>query len=180
MRRTSIEITTKQWGMLSALSAKELGVAVKQLCELFFEGKEPEKPEVAFRLLRSHYENETKEVMDNIITMPEKKRFDFYKCLLEHGVPEQTARDWMEVRKKMKASNTETAMIGLLREALKAGISVEEAVTMAAERSWRGFKAEWYNNEIARQNGISERGRQDRRREGGISDWTGADARGTF
>lgn len=180
MRRTSIEITTKQWGMLSALSAKELGMAMKQLCELFFEGKEPEKPEVTFRLLRSHYEKETKEIMDNIMMVPKPEKFDFYKCLLEHGVPEQTARDWMEVRKKQKASNTETAMKGLLREVMKAGISINEAVTMAAERSWRGFKAEWYNNEIARQNGVSERGRQDRRREGGVSDWTGTDAGGTF
>lgn len=70
-------------------------------------------------------------------------RFDFKKALMEIGVSEQTAKDWMEVRKERKAANTETAFKGIHREILKSGISAEECITIAVENSWRGFKAEW-------------------------------------
>ena len=70
-------------------------------------------------------------------------RYDFKKALMEIGVSEQTASDWMEVRKERKAANTETAFKGIEREILRSGMSAEDCIRLAVENSWRGFKAEW-------------------------------------
>jgi len=34
-------------------------------------------------------------------------------------------------------------MAGIEREAVKAGLSLEDALRTCCERSWRGFKADW-------------------------------------
>ncbi len=65
------------------------------------------------------------------------------KTLLDLGVNEKIARDWLIVRKTKKAPLTETAIDDLTREALKAGISVSDAVTICAQRNWQSFKSEW-------------------------------------
>ena len=74
-------------------------------------------------------------------------RYDFKKALIEIGVSEQTAQDWMEVRKAKGAANTETSFKGIQREISKSGVSAEECITIAVENSWRGFKAEWIFNQ---------------------------------
>ena len=74
-------------------------------------------------------------------------RYDFKKALIEIGVSEQTAQDWMEVRKAKGAANTETSFKGIQREIQRSGISAEECITIAVENSWRGFKAEWVFNQ---------------------------------
>jgi hypothetical protein len=38
---------------------------------------------------------------------------------------------------------TETALAGIIREAGKAGLSLEAALSMACERGWTGFRADW-------------------------------------
>lgn len=76
-----------------------------------------------------------------------RKRFDFLNALGEIGVREDVARDWMEVRKSKKATNTETAFRSIEREILKSGKSANECITLAVENSWSGFKAEWLFNQ---------------------------------
>ena len=76
-----------------------------------------------------------------------KVRYDFKKALMEIGVSEQTAQDWMEVRKAKGAANTETSFKGVQREISKSGLSAEECITIAVENSWRGLKAEWIFNQ---------------------------------
>ena len=64
------------------------------------------------------------------------------------GVNEQTARDWMQVRKDKKASNTETAFRSIKNEIMRSGMPAEDCIRMAAESSWAGFKAEWAMNRM--------------------------------
>jgi hypothetical protein len=59
------------------------------------------------------------------------------------GVPEQVVRDFKQLRQKLRAPITATAMDGIRREADKAGLSLTNALTLCCERGWRGFKAEW-------------------------------------
>lgn len=73
-------------------------------------------------------------------------KFDFYKALLEMGVEEQVARDFMEVRKEKKARNTETALKGLQREIARSGMTANECITISVEHSWKGFKVEWLDD----------------------------------
>lgn len=70
-------------------------------------------------------------------------KYSFKQDLLDSGVDAQIAVDWLAVRKAKKASNTETAMKAIKREAEKAGLSLAQAVMIACERDWKGFKAEW-------------------------------------
>jgi DNA-binding MarR family transcriptional regulator len=74
-------------------------------------------------------------------------RYDFKKALIEIGVSEQTAADWMEVRKAKGAANTETSFKGIYREICRSGMAAEECIRIAVENSWRGFKAEWMFNQ---------------------------------
>lgn len=60
--------------------------------------------------------------------------------LVGAGVCRQHAADWLKVREKPL---TVTAWNRVVAEAGKAGITPAEAVRIAAENSWRGFKADW-------------------------------------
>lgn len=42
---------------------------------------------------------------------------------------------------------TDVALLGIRREAVKAGIELEQALTICCERGWQGFKAEWIQNQ---------------------------------
>lgn len=64
-------------------------------------------------------------------------------------VPQNVLADYMKVRKAKKAGPfTETAIDGMEREALKAGVSISEAVRACAEYGWQGFNAGWYLERI--------------------------------
>lgn len=74
------------------------------------------------------------------------ERRNWVSELIGMGVDERHAKDWLEVRKAKRAKMTETALKAMQREAGKAGISLAEAVKIAAENSWQSFKAEWLAN----------------------------------
>jgi len=65
------------------------------------------------------------------------------KTLLDLGVEERAAKDWLKVRKAKRAPLTETAVDDLQREAGKAGIPVAQAVLICARKNWQGFNASW-------------------------------------
>ena len=79
-----------------------------------------------------------------------KSKFSFLSELIAMGVNEQTARDWMQVRKEKRASNTETALRSIQAEIRKSGMDAESCIRMAAENSLQGFKAEWAQNKMQR------------------------------
>tara|TARA_R110000824_G_scaffold130852_1_gene292766 strand:- start:1847 stop:2557 length:711 start_codon:yes stop_codon:yes gene_type:complete len=98
-------------------------------------------------------DRESHDLNSTLNTTPESKdiaiipqKFDFKKELLALGVDNNTLSDWLAVRAKKKAVNSQTALNGLLSEIRKAGITPNEAVKISAENSWSGFKAIWYQN----------------------------------
>lgn len=60
------------------------------------------------------------------------------------GVSAGVWRDFQAVRKAKRSPITEIAMQGIIREAGKAGITLEQALTVCIERGWQGFRADWY------------------------------------
>lgn len=66
--------------------------------------------------------------------------------LVDDGVAQQHAEDWLRVRQGHKAPLTITAWDAMHREAKAAGITIAKAVQMCAENSWRGFKASYVAN----------------------------------
>ena len=71
------------------------------------------------------------------------KRFNFKNELIALGVNESIASDWLKVRKNKKATNSKTAFEGLVTQFEKSGLSANECVRIATQRSWAGFNADW-------------------------------------
>lgn len=64
------------------------------------------------------------------------------------GVETQLAKDWLQTRKEKRAGSlTQTVITALRREAEKAGLTVPQAVQVAAERGWARFHASYLHNE---------------------------------
>jgi hypothetical protein len=59
------------------------------------------------------------------------------------GVSPSVWQDFKTLRAKLRAPITQTSMAGIVREAEKAGVTLEVALRTCCERGWRGFKADW-------------------------------------
>jgi len=82
----------------------------------------------------------------NKIIAAKAPKFKFKGVLIRLGADKEVVSDWMEVRKKKKASNTKTAMKLFLTQVKKSGHTVSQAVEIAAGKSWSGFQASWCAN----------------------------------
>jgi len=78
-------------------------------------------------------------------TINQEPRTNKELCTPE-GVSTSVFEDFVKLRKGLKAPVTETALKGLEREARKAGISLQEVLELCCQNGWRGFKAEWLQN----------------------------------
>ena len=61
-------------------------------------------------------------------------------------VPKQVVDDWEKLRKAKKATVTRTAIESIVREAGKAGLTLEQALAECCARGWIGFKADWFTD----------------------------------
>jgi uncharacterized protein YdaU (DUF1376 family) len=59
------------------------------------------------------------------------------------GVSDNVWQDFKKLRNAKKAPLTQTALAGIEREALKAGLLLSDVLGMCCERGWTGFKASW-------------------------------------
>lgn len=64
--------------------------------------------------------------------------------IVELGIDQSLARDFLALRAKKRAPLTKTALDGIMRESHKAGISLTEALQVCCEKGWQGFDADWY------------------------------------
>lgn len=87
---------------------------------------------------------------------PSPKRKRVSNVQKPESVSEQVWNDFTALRTKRRAPITETALKGIQREAEKAGITLEEALSTCCERGWQGFKAEWYRREKLEQKNASK------------------------
>jgi hypothetical protein len=92
---------------------------------------------------------EYKEKEDNKLSS--KKKFNFKEALIELGVDEAVASDWIEVRKLKKAAQTQTAFKKIKSQIERSGMSANDCVTIAVERSWAGFNPDWLQNVSAQE-----------------------------
>lgn len=77
-----------------------------------------------------------------------KNKITASDLILEFGVSEQIANEYLVVRGK--APLTPTALKLILNEADKIGWSLQQALTACCENSWRGFRADWIKNQQLR------------------------------
>jgi hypothetical protein len=79
------------------------------------------------------------------------------RALLEaENISSNLIDDWLKVRKAKNQPLTDTSLKATKREAEKAGISLEAAITICCERSWAGFKAEYLVNQSSSKASIAD------------------------
>lgn len=71
---------------------------------------------------------------------------DWVQILQEHGVSEEVAAEYLTVREEKKKPMTGLALKRAITEAGKAGITLGEALEVAAAKGWQGFEATYYAN----------------------------------
>lgn len=95
------------------------------------------------------------DLKENTPTSRSKKentpKFNFKKKLLELGVDEAVADEWIAIRKLKKKTNSEYALSREIAQVEKAGITMDEALTICCDNGWGQFKAEWLGNLIRSQ-----------------------------
>jgi hypothetical protein len=80
-------------------------------------------------------------VKEKVLVIPDK--FDFKNALLSYGFDKTLISEWLEVRRKKKAVNTETAYKGFITEVEKTNLDKNKVLQMCVEKSWQGFTASW-------------------------------------
>lgn len=81
---------------------------------------------------------------------PKGVSFDFRLALLKYGLDDTLVNEWLQVRKKKRAVNSETAYNGFIRELEKSALPKNEVLRICVEKSWIGFDAAWISQEKAK------------------------------
>lgn len=93
------------------------------------------------------YESSNRNKIEKDARAHTRKDFDFKGALLDIGVSEAAASDWMLVRKNAKATNTRTAFDQLRAQIDKIcrihGVTPDDVVRFAVGHDWRGIDASW-------------------------------------
>ena len=66
-----------------------------------------------------------------------------------NGVDDQVWADWLDQRKQLKASTSQTVITRLQNQANDAGISLNEVFCIMLERGWKSFQADWIEKDKA-------------------------------
>lgn len=66
--------------------------------------------------------------------------------LVNMGVSENLAKDWIKVRKEKRLAITQTALDKIKSESDKIKLTFSQAIQVACENGWGGFKAAWMDN----------------------------------
>jgi DNA-binding transcriptional regulator YhcF (GntR family) len=94
------------------------------------------------KALRTHYPTKEGEE-DKEGEEGKEYKFDFSQALLSYGFDKTLVSEWLEVRRKKKAVNTETAYKGFITEVEKTNLDKNKVLQMCVEKSWQGFTASW-------------------------------------
>lgn len=76
---------------------------------------------------------------------------------LFHGVSDEVKNDFLALRKVKKAPVTATAIKGIEREAIKAKLTLEQALEICCSNGWTGFKADWLQKNTKQAESFYER-----------------------
>jgi len=96
---------------------------------------------------------ETKLNKTSLLEKETKANFPFRNELLKKGGLEKLVDDWLKVRKTKKATNSETAFTGFIKQVEVSKKEINEILTICIEKDWKGFNASWLINNQNLQNG---------------------------
>jgi len=106
--------------------------------------KKPKKPiSKPKKPIETLYDNEYDNEYDN--DNVNNNKFDFKKRLIEIVGDEVLVNDYIQVRKKKKCVQTETAFKQLINECEKNNFPVHSALQICVKKNWGGFEYAWLN-----------------------------------
>ena len=85
-------------------------------------------------------------------SLPEKRREEKSKYIRPSDVSEQVWQDYIQLRKTKKAPVNKTVIDGVIAEANKVGLTLQDALEMQVRRGWQGFDATWVTTSNPLQN----------------------------
>ena len=135
-----INLTPKGKCWNSEINPSQLGNKSENQSKL---GNKSEKTRKNIR--KSSEINPTYKTTNNQSTNDQKSSTAEYRLdeLLDRGIPEQVANDFVKLRKAKKAPLSLTAIEGIQREADKAVVSLEWALKVCIMKGWQGFDSTW-------------------------------------
>lgn len=74
--------------------------------------------------------------------------FNFKNSLIGYGFKKELVSDWLKVREKKKAANTETAYKAFIIQVEKTKKDKNFVLQTIVEKSWKGFKSDWITSEV--------------------------------
>ena len=92
-------------------------------------------------------------------------KFDFKTALMEQGVSEELATEFMFVRKSKRSTDTKRAFDRLMTEIGKTHFTAQQAIEYCLDRQkpWGAFEASWYDNETKPQSFVKPQPEQPKR-----------------
>lgn len=137
--------TYNKWQLVSLCKWEELqGSDKKMTSNMTSKGQTDDRQMTTTKECKNN-KNEKKEEI--LLEKETKGKFNFKNELLNEGFEKDLVEDWLQVRKKKKATNTKTALNRFLKEVKSCGVDKNEILTLCIERSWSGFKSEWLKNQ---------------------------------
>lgn len=82
------------------------------------------------------------------IPIPKKEKKNA-SVLAPAGVCDAVWADFLKLRQARRAPLSNTALAGIINEAEKAGITLEEALKTCCQRGWQSFRADWAKKPVA-------------------------------
>lgn len=99
------------------------------------------------KMKRKRNESETQTTPNKNEEERQEDKYSFLASLLDNGFDEQLSKEWMQVRKQLKAVNTETAFNSFMTQVKKHGGDRNHILRKCVERSWKGFNHTWLEKE---------------------------------
>lgn len=72
-----------------------------------------------------------------------KEKFDFRQAMLNEGFNEELTDEWLRIRKKKKAVDSEMAFKLITSQIEKAKLEKNEILKIIVRKQWKGFEAKW-------------------------------------
>ena len=72
-----------------------------------------------------------------------KREFNFKKSLLEYGFDALLVEEWLTIRRRKKAVNSEFSYNSFISQVKKTGAEKNEVMRLIAEKQWAGFNHVW-------------------------------------
>lgn len=86
---------------------------------------------------------EPPDLFSNDVKEIEKPKKTTPRLVKPEGVSDEVWTEWTAHKRKVCKSCSQRAVDNIVREAAKAGMTVEEAMIYQLEKGWKGFEADW-------------------------------------